>query len=105
MWLNLRLINFICYNHTLTVCSYFIDSILLNCNFQVVTGLYDLISSNSDVDHPLCEECTDALLDLMDTTLSHTQKHSQMCKQLLDNLSRMPDMDVTALEAELENVG
>lgn len=28
--------------------------------------LFDAISNNSDVDHPLCEECTDTLLDTMD---------------------------------------
>lgn len=71
---------------------------------QVATGLFDLVSSNSDLDHPLCEECTDALLDLMDTTLSRTQTQSQLCQQLLSSLDDMPETDVSALESELENV-
>ncbi|XP_071552320.1 beclin-1-like protein [Panulirus ornatus] len=71
---------------------------------KVATGLYDLVSSNSDIDHPLCEECTDALLDLMDTTLSRTQRQAQMSQQLLASLTDMPDTDVTALENELKNV-
>ncbi|XP_064091177.1 beclin-1-like protein [Macrobrachium nipponense] len=72
---------------------------------KVVTGLYDLVSSNSDIDHPLCEECTDALLDMMDTTLSRTQKQAQMSQQLLVSLNKMPDEDVTALENELKSYG
>lgn len=71
---------------------------------KVATGLYDLVSSNSDIDHPLCEECTDALLDLMDTTLSRTQRQAQMSQQLLASLTDMPDTDVTALENELKNL-
>lgn len=71
---------------------------------QVATGLFDLVSSNSDLDHPLCEECTDALLDLMDTTLSRTQNQAQLCQQLLASLNDMPETDVSALERELENV-
>lgn len=66
--------------------------------------MFDLVSSNSDLDHPLCEECTDALLDLMDTTLSRTQTQAQLCQQLLASLSDMPETDVSALERELENV-
>ena len=72
--------------------------------FQVATGLFDLVSSNSDLDHPLCEECTDALLDLMDTTLSRTQTQAQLCHQLFASLNDMPETDVSALENELENV-
>ncbi|XP_042220816.1 beclin-1-like protein isoform X2 [Homarus americanus] len=71
---------------------------------KVATGLYDLVSSNSDIDHPLCEECTDALLDLMDTTLSRTQRQAHMSQQLLASLTDMPDTDVTALENELANL-
>lgn len=71
---------------------------------KVATGLFDLVSSNSDLDHPLCEECTDALLDLMDTTLSRTQTQAQLCQQLLASLNDMPETDVSALERELENL-
>ncbi|KAK3861517.1 hypothetical protein Pcinc_032527 [Petrolisthes cinctipes] len=71
---------------------------------KVATGLYDLVSSNSDLDHPLCEECTDALLDLMDATLSRTQRQAQLSQQLLNSLSDMPQTDVTALQNELDNL-
>lgn len=33
---------------------------------QVASGLFDIISGNTEINHPLCEECTDALLDIMD---------------------------------------
>lgn len=71
---------------------------------KVNTSLYDLVSSNSDIDHPLCEECTDSLLDMMDKTLSRTQKQAQMSQQLLASLNKMPDEDVTALENELKSL-
>ena len=67
-------------------------------------GLFDLISSNSDLDHPLCEECTDALLDIMDAKLSRTEKQAQRYQKLLNDLNAMPQHDVTALEEELKSV-
>lgn len=71
---------------------------------KVATGLFDLVSSNSDIDHPLCEECTDALLDLMDTTLSRTQHQAKMYSHLLTELKDRPDTDVAKLEQELRNL-
>lgn len=35
----------------------------------MTASLFDTLSSNSEIDHPLCEECTDMLIDLMDQQL------------------------------------
>lgn len=36
---------------------------------QLTARLFDIMSDQSDVDHPLCEECTDVLLNQMDHQL------------------------------------
>ena len=36
---------------------------------QVTSELFDMLSDNSEVDHPLCEECTDTLLQSMEQQL------------------------------------
>ncbi|KAK2522328.1 Becn1 [Columba livia] len=45
---------------------------------ELVTGdLFDIMSGQTDVDHPLCEECTDTLLDQLDTQLNITENECQ----------------------------
>lgn len=40
---------------------------------QVRAELFDTLSENSNIDHPLCDECTDSLLELMDQELKITE--------------------------------
>jgi beclin 1 len=42
------------------------QDVFISQKLAMSAELFDIISSNSDVDHPLCEECTDTLLDTMD---------------------------------------
>lgn len=35
----------------------------------MAAGLFDIVSGNTEINHPLCEECTDTLLDIMDQHL------------------------------------
>lgn len=42
------------------------QNVTISHKLAVTTELFDIISSNSQVDHPLCEECTDTLLESMD---------------------------------------
>ena len=39
--------------------------------------LFEMISNNSDVDHPLCEECTDTMLETMDQQLKLAEEEAQ----------------------------
>lgn len=39
----------------------------------MTADLFDIVSGNSEIDHPLCEECTDTMLDLMDHQLRLTE--------------------------------
>ena len=43
----------------------------LSNKVRVSTELFDIMSGASDIDHPLCEECTDNLLDLLNDQLLH----------------------------------
>lgn len=45
------------------------ESNTLSAALKVKAELYDFLSSNSEIDHPLCDECTDSLLELMDRQL------------------------------------
>lgn len=49
---------------------------------KVTSDLFDIMSGQTDVDHPLCEECTDTLLDHLDTQLNITENECQNYKQV-----------------------
>ncbi|CAG5122243.1 unnamed protein product, partial [Candidula unifasciata] len=58
-----------------------------------VTGqLFDLMSGQSDIDHPLCEECTDHLLDSLDHQLKIVEDESKEYREFLDRLGYSEDV-------------
>ena len=44
---------------------------------KVTASLFDMLSDNSSVDHPLCEECTDTLLQCLEQQLEQAEQDSQ----------------------------
>ena len=44
---------------------------------KVTASLFDMLSDNSSVDHPLCEECTDTLLQCLELQLEQAEQDSQ----------------------------
>ena len=42
---------------------------------RVTSQLFDLLSDNSSVDHPLCGECTDSLLQVVEAPVLKKQAH------------------------------
>ena len=46
-------------------------------NLQKNAELFDMLSDNSSVDHPLCEECTDTLLQCLELQLEQAEQDSQ----------------------------
>ena len=38
----------------------------LGVRLRAEAELFDIISNNGEVDHPLCEECTDTIMEIMD---------------------------------------
>uniref|UniRef100_A0A673ASJ2 Beclin-1 n=1 Tax=Sphaeramia orbicularis TaxID=375764 RepID=A0A673ASJ2_9TELE len=55
----------------------------LSRRLKVTSDLFDIMSGQTDVDHPLCEECTDTLLDHLDTQLNITENECQNYKSAL----------------------
>ncbi|XP_034837569.1 beclin-1-like protein [Maniola hyperantus] len=76
----------------------------LGHQLHVKATLFDLLSNNSDVDHPLCDECTDTLLELMDNQLRLTENewkdYTDYLKKLEDDKE---DLNLDGLEKELED--
>jgi beclin 1 len=38
--------------------------------------LFDILSNNTEIDHPLCDECCDTLITLLDTELRDAEEES-----------------------------
>ncbi|XP_066912262.1 beclin-1-like [Clytia hemisphaerica] len=79
----------------------------LSYKVKVSTQLFDIMSGASDIDHPLCEECTDNLLDLLNDQLVSTENELEGYKNLLGKLESkdymndsLLDLDIERLEAE-----
>lgn len=77
----------------------------LSHKLKVTADLFDIVSSNSEVDHPLCEECTDSLLDLLDQQLKLTEDeladYVQYHKKLVDEDT---DVNLDLLVKELDDL-
>lgn len=72
----------------------------------MTSELLDMLSSNSDVDHPLCEECTDQLLEMLDQQLHLTEDECNDYSRFLDRLQSDEDAphSLESLEKELAEV-
>ncbi|KAM8795293.1 beclin-1 [Eudromia elegans] len=76
----------------------------LSRRLKVTGDLFDIMSGQTDVDHPLCEECTDTLLDQLDTQLNITENECQNYKRCLEILEQMNEDDKEKLQAELKEL-
>ncbi|XP_072312902.1 beclin-1 [Eucyclogobius newberryi] len=76
----------------------------LSRRLKVTGDLFDIMSGQTDVDHPLCEECTDTLLDHLDTQLNITENECQNYKQCLELLSQLEVDQEETLLAELQQL-
>ncbi|KAL5006135.1 hypothetical protein ScPMuIL_017293 [Solemya velum] len=77
----------------------------LSHRLKVTSNLFDVMSGQSEIDHPLCEECTDTLLDHLDHQLKITEDE---CKDYRDFLEKLGNTDenvnIDGLDAELEQL-
>ena len=80
--------------------------VTLSSKLQKTAELFDIISNNGSVDHPLCEECTDTLLDSMDQQLKLAEDEAQEYQAFLQKLENETEDDsrVPALEEELQKL-
>ncbi|EGD77486.1 hypothetical protein PTSG_08583 [Salpingoeca rosetta] len=69
---------------------------------QSAMALFDFLSSRTNLDHPLCQACTDSLLDQLDDELQHAHKEKQDYEALWDELSSLKvTTSVEEIEAEI----
>lgn len=52
----------------------------LNYNLKVTSKLFDVLSDQSTVNHPLCEDCADYIIDSMDNQLKVLEDESKVYK-------------------------
>ncbi|KAJ8245955.1 hypothetical protein GJAV_G00262120 [Gymnothorax javanicus] len=76
----------------------------LSRRLKVTSDLFDIMSGQTDVDHPLCEECTDNLLDHLDTQLNITENECLNYKNCLELLSQLQVEQEDTLLAELQHL-
>nr|AWV66689.1 beclin1 isoform X1 [Brachionus koreanus] len=68
-----------------------------------ITALFDMISSTTNIDHPLCEECADRVVNELDTQCIIADEEQKKYQALIKRLkSQMPDEEeIKNLEKEL----
>jgi len=73
---------------------------------KVTSQLFDMLSDNSSVDHPLCEECTDTLLQSLEQQLELAEQDSQQYQEYLNklNIETEDSSEVGELEQELSRL-
>lgn len=77
----------------------------LNATLKARAELFDNLSSNSEIDHPLCDECTDTLLELMDNQLKIAENEWNDYNNYLQKLEQTDDTpNIELLEKELKDL-
>ncbi|OQR75683.1 beclin-1-like [Tropilaelaps mercedesae] len=70
-------------------------------HLEMTAQLFDVLTDESDVEHPLCEECTDSLLDLMEEELTIAEAEVKDYKKYLSERSENDDDSLDELNAQL----
>ncbi|RWS28312.1 beclin-1-like protein [Leptotrombidium deliense] len=60
----------------------------LNYHLRVTSRLFDILSDQSDVHHPLCEECADFVIYQMDKQLRVLEDECKVYKEFLESLEK-----------------
>ncbi|KAK9892216.1 hypothetical protein WA026_019019 [Henosepilachna vigintioctopunctata] len=81
------------------------ESELLSHKYKVHTALFDTISGNSNIDHPLCDECTDYMIELLDQQLQIAQNdYDDYQKYYNKLLNETNEPKLSDLEKELQEL-
>ena len=74
---------------------------------QIATETFKMLSAHSDIDHPLCAECPEVVLDIYDQEIMEMDKakhhYDQMGHQLQQEVESY-QAEMTSLDAELEEL-
>ena len=66
--------------------------------------LFDILSDQSDVDHPLCEECADFVIDQMDHQLRQLEDESKEYNDYLTSLQSEQNTEQVVTEDEINEL-
>ena len=68
------------------------------------TALFDMMSSNTAIDHPLCEECADLLVNQLDAQCKIVENEYTEYMQLIGRLNAQvnSESEIAELEKELD---
>lgn len=70
--------------------------------FKLKAELFDCLSSNSEIDHPLCEECADTMIEIMNKELKIAENEWEEYEKYLHKLEQEPEQpNVAEMEKEL----
>ena len=74
---------------------------------QMAAKLFDMLSTSTEVDHPMCEECADLVTDGLELELAAVSQEAALYREFVQKLKRQPPLeeDQEALDAELKKVG
>ncbi|ELW49505.1 Beclin-1-like protein 1 [Tupaia chinensis] len=71
---------------------------------KTARDVFEIISGQKDVDHPLCEECTDHLLEQLDTQTALTELENRNYERCLETRVQAGEEEKEELQAELQNL-
>ncbi|XP_022907353.1 beclin-1-like protein [Onthophagus taurus] len=77
----------------------------LSHKMRVRAVLFDLVSDNSFIDHPLCDECTDSVLQLLEQQIQLVQTDCEDFTKYYNKLEKdTKEPSLSELQKELEDV-
>ncbi|CAI9179349.1 unnamed protein product [Rangifer tarandus platyrhynchus] len=71
---------------------------------KTIRDSFDILSGETEVDHPLCVDCTDYLLELLDTELATTESDVQNYKCCLETREGMSEDEREMLQGKLKGL-
>ncbi|XP_007535672.1 beclin-2 [Erinaceus europaeus] len=76
----------------------------LNNILKIIRDIDDMVSSEKEIDHPLCVDCTDKFLEHLDTSLAITESENQSYRQCLESKERVVEDEQETLLKELKEL-
>ncbi|KAJ8972344.1 hypothetical protein NQ317_008754 [Molorchus minor] len=78
---------------------------LLSQQYKEKAALFDTISGNSNIDHPLCDECADNLIEILEQQFKLTQEdYEDYCKYYEQLQGEKDEPKLNDLEKELNDL-
>ena len=72
---------------------------------RVASALFDHLSEQSEIEHPLCEECTDNLLDMLDQQLRVAEDEGKDYQHFFDHINQQASEEsLEAFDEELKKL-